>query len=302
MKTIGMSLMLRSRPLNLFIKLNTWLWNRAPAKLQNTTVMRSYGMILHKLVRHGAKRMQFHGTFFFRNRPQLELIRRLSDKKPKSGTLSIAILGCSVGAEIYSILSTIRSTRPDLDVHVCAVDNSYEVLNVAKDAIYTSQTCDVVGSAIFDRMTEVEFNEMFEGDRREARVKPHIRGKIRWQLGDAGDPGLIRVLGLQDLVVASNFLCHMPPSEAEHCLRNIAEMVGPGGYLFVTGIDLDVRERVARDLRWQPVLELIEKIHEGDPSVRADWPCKWWGLEPLNKKRNNWPIRYATVFQPKKRD
>jgi hypothetical protein len=73
-------------------------------------------------------------------------------------------------------------------------------------------------------------------------------------------------------------LCHMEPSEAENCLRNIAGIVKPGGYLFVSGIDLDVRAKVARDLRWQPVPELIEEIHEGihpcgetGPARGGDW-------------------------------
>lgn len=95
---------------------------------------------------------------------------------------------------------------------------------------------------------------------------------------------LMCVIGRQDLVVASNFLCHMEPAEAENCLRNMARIVKPGGHLFVAGVDFDVRAKVARDLGWQPVLELIEEIQEGDPSVRRDWPCAWWGLEPLNKK------------------
>jgi len=59
----------------------------------------------------------------------------------------------------------------------------------------------------------------------------------------------------------------MAPPEVENCLRNIARIVKPGGYPFVSGIDLDVRARVARDLRWRPVPELIKETHEGDPSV-----------------------------------
>ena len=44
---------------------------------------------------------------------------------------------------------------------------------------------------------------------------------------------------------------------------------GPGGYLFVSGVGLDVRTKVALDLGWEPVMELIAEIHDGDPSVRA---------------------------------
>jgi chemotaxis methyl-accepting protein methylase len=289
--------MRRRSPVNLYLQLNTWLWKRLPSKLRNTRPMRSYGTFLHKLVCRLANRTQFTGTFFLRNRPELELMRRLTEQKTEGSTLNIAVLGCSIGAEVYSILSTIRAAPPNLKVRVCAVDNSAEVLKVAKEAVYTSKICDFVGSSIFERMTEAEFGEMFEGDRREARVRSWIREGISWYLSDASDPGLRRVLGPQDMVVASNFLCHMEPSEAENCLRNIAGIVKPGGYLFVTGVDLDVRAKVARDLHWRPVPELIEEIHEGDPSVRRDWPCAWWGLEPLSTKRNDWQMRYAAVFR-----
>jgi chemotaxis methyl-accepting protein methylase len=297
MMKIAKLLMRRRSPVNLFIRLNTGLWKRLPSKLRNTRPMRSYGTILNKLVHRRANRTQYIGTFFLRNRPELELMRRLAGQKPQDSTLNIAVLGCSIGAEIYSILSTIRAARPDFNVRLCAVDNSAEVLKVAKEAVYTSQICDFVGASIFERLTEAEFGELFEGDRSEARVRSWLREGISWHLSDAGDPGLTRVLGPQDMVVASNFLCHMEPLEAENCLRNIARIVKPGGYLFVTGIDLDVRAKVACDLRWRPVPELIEEIHEGDPSVRRDWPFAWWGLEPLNKKRENWQMRYAAVFR-----
>jgi SAM-dependent methyltransferase len=151
-------------------------------------------------------------------------------------------------------------------------------------------------------MTDAEFDEMFESDGTAARVRSWIREGIRWRLGDAGDPELMRVIGQQDMVVASNFLCHMAPAEAENCLRNMARIVKPKGHLFVTGIDLDVRAKVARDLGWRPVLELIEEIHEGDPAVRRDWPCAWWGLEPLNKNMADWQIRYASAFRLNEND
>jgi hypothetical protein len=98
-------------------------------------------------------------------------------------------------------------------------------------------------------------------------------------------------------VVANNFLCHMHPFMAERCLRNIAHLVRPHGYLFASGIDLDVRTKVADDLGWHPLQELLEESHEGDPSMRALWPWHYAGLEPLNKKRGDWKRRYAAAFQ-----
>ncbi len=296
MTKIAKFLMRRRSPVDLYIRLNTWVWKRLPSGLRNTGPMRWYGTIFHRLVLRRANRRQFTGTFFFRNRPQLELMRHLAGKKPPGSTLKIAVLGCSIGAEVYSILLAIRTARPDLNVCLSAVDNTPEVLEVARQATYSAQVCNFVGEAIFERMTDAEFAEMFEGDRREARVRPWLREGISWHLGDAGDPGLVRILGPQDMAVASNFLCHMGPSEAENCLRNIAAIVKPGGYLFATGVDLDVRTKVAREMCLRPVPELIDEIHEGDPVLRRDWPFAWWGLEPLNKERDDWQLRYATAF------
>jgi hypothetical protein len=35
----------------------------------------------------------------------------------------------------------------------------------------------------------------------------------------------VTLLGLQDIVIANRFLCHMEPRDAERCLRNIARLV-----------------------------------------------------------------------------
>ncbi len=214
-----------------------------------------------------------------------------------SPTVKIAVLGCSIGAEVYSILWTLRSARPEIKIQMYAVDISAEVLNLAREAVYTDQTSDFAGTLIFERMTDKELKDMFDWAGGQAKVKPWLREGIRWHLGDACEPETIRILGPQDMVVASNFLCHMEPHDAEKCLRNMAGLVKPGGYLFVSGVELEVRAKVAADLGWRPVPELIEEIHDGDPSVREGWPGEWWGLEPLDKRKENWQMRYAAVFQ-----
>jgi len=252
---------------------------------------------LHTLVRLGHRREQYFSTFFLRNRPALELIRRLADQKVRGSTLKVAVLGCSVGAEVYSILWTIRSTRPDLKIVLCAVDVSKEILNVAEKGIYDPNISELVHVSIFERLTADEKREIFDWEGEQAKVKSWLREGITWRLGNAADPELIRGLGPQDVVVASNFLCHMAPADAEKCLRNIGQLVSLRGYIFVSGIDLDVRTKVAFDLGWEPVEELIEEIHEGDRSVRDDWPWHWWGLEPLDRSRRDWKLRYAAAFR-----
>jgi hypothetical protein len=108
---------------------------------------------------------------------------------------------------------------------------------------------------------------------------------------------MVSALGPQDIVVANRFLCHMGPEAAEECLRNIVGLVKPGGYIFVSGVDLDVRARVARAMDWKPITDLIKEIHEGDSSLRNGWPLEYWGLEPFRDDRTDWQFRYASVFQ-----
>jgi SAM-dependent methyltransferase len=152
-------------------------------------------------------------------------------------------------------------------------------------------------SSIFERMSAVEMETMFEREGEQVRVRPRFRDGISWRLGDASDPGLPDSVGLQDIVVANRFLCHMRPDEAEACLRNLARLVKSGGYLFVSGVDLGVRSKLVQELGWRPVPELIMEIHEGDPSLLRDWPLVYWGLEPFDQSRDDWKIRYASVFQ-----
>jgi SAM-dependent methyltransferase len=146
-------------------------------------------------------------------------------------------------------------------------------------------------------MSAAEIDDFFDRNGDTAVVKPWIKAGIEWRVGDVGEPEVVDTLGPQDMVVANNFLCHMSDSEAEKCLRNIARLVRPGGYLFVSGVHLGVRTKVARDLGWTPVTELLEDIHEGDGCLRPNWPCHYGGLEPLDKKRKDWEIRYACAFR-----
>ena len=291
--------LLRKSPVSAYLKLNKWIWRRLPPSLTTLPPFRSYGNLLQRLVRISTARRQYFGTFFLRNRPQLELIRRLSNQRGLGFTLKIAFLGCSNGAEVYSILRTIRSRRPDLKVIAHAVDISKEILEVAQNGVYSLKAPQLVGEPIFARMNGDELQDMFDVDRArdEVRIKTWLKEGIIWHLEDAASPELLNVVGPQDMVVANNFLCHMTPPTAERCLRNIAHLVTPTGYLFVSGIDLDVRTKVALDLGWRPIQDLMEDIHDGDPSVRGDWPWRYWGLEPFNKRRRDWKLRYASAFQ-----
>jgi SAM-dependent methyltransferase len=287
----------RERLETAFLHLNERIWRRLPARVRDLRPVRAYGAWMHSLVCRRADREMYLGTLFLRNRPALELMRRLVQKKDGGARLKIAVLGCSIGVEVYSIVWILRSSRPDLELAVHAVDISPEVLEVAERGVYSSETSEMVHCSIFEGLTETERAEIFDWEGDEGAIKPWLREGIAWHVCDASDPDLITSLGPQDLVIANNFLCHMPPGSAQQCLRNLAQLASPGGYLFVTGVDLDVRTEVALELGWEPVPDLRAEIHDGDPLVRSDWPWQWWGLEPLDWRRPECETRYSAVFR-----
>jgi SAM-dependent methyltransferase len=284
-------------PVGAYLRLNEWIWQRLPGISAAPRPVVAYGRLMHALVRSHGDRRQFLGTFFLRNRPQLELIGRLAELRARDRALRIAVLGCSIGAEAYSILWSIRSPHPERRVRMTAVDISEEVIAVAREGAYSAGRSDLVQEPVCERMTDDELTGMFDREGPLLRVKPWMREAIAWSVADARDPEIVDTLGSQDIVVANDFLCHMDPAEAESCLRNVARLVEPGGYLVVSGVDLDVRSKVARALSWKPVTDAIEEIHDGDRSLRLSWPWRYWGLEPFDKTRRDREVRYCSTFQ-----
>jgi len=284
-------------PAGRYLQLNQYLWNILPASFTALGPIRRYGSFLHALAQAQAGRAQAFSTYFLRNRAELELIGRLLDQKSKADTLRVAVLGCSTGAEAYSVAWRIRSARPDLKLILRAVDISRQAVEFAERGVYSLATPQLADTSVCSAMTAAEMEEMLERDGDVVTVKSWIREGIDWQVGDAGDPEIVDALGPQDMVVANNFLCHMHAPEAERCLCNIARLVCPHGYLFVSGVDLEVRTKVAIDLGWKPVQELLEEIHEGDRALGGPWPFHYGGIEPLNKARGDWRLRYAAAYQ-----
>jgi len=295
--TMAKARILGRSPVGAYLRLTDWVWRRLPRWIAAFGPVVSYGRFLHSLAGLHSAREMFLGTFFFRNRPELELIRRLADPTARRRPVKIAVLGCSNGAEAYSIRWTLRSMHPGTQFVMHAVDISAAALECAREGVYSRGVSDLVREPICALMTAEEIREMFDAEGERLAIKPWLKEGITWRAGDAGDPGMRDALGPQDIVVANRFLCHMAPADAERCLRGIARLVAPGGHLFVSGVDLDVRTKVASDLGWKPVRDLLEGIHDGDRSLRVDWPCKYWGLEPLDKTRPDWGIRYAAAFQ-----
>lgn len=154
----------------------------------------------------------------------------------------MAVLGCSTGAEAYSVAWSIRTDRPDLQLILHAVDISRQAIQIGRRGCYSLVTPERTPTNVLDRMTKAEIGEFFDTDGHVATVKGWLREGIEWIVGDAGEPEIVDTLGSSsDIVIANNFLCHMNVPMAIAALRNISRLVRPHGYLFVSGVDVEVR-------------------------------------------------------------
>jgi len=149
-------------PIGVYLRLNRLLWSSLPASVTATYPVRLYGNFLNMLARNHSPRGQLHCTFFLRNRSTLELMRRFVKRAAHSNdALRVTVLGCSTGAEAYSIAWGIRSVRPALPLILNAIDISSQAVQLAKSGVYSLGGSRFTGTNMFDSMTEAEIRELF---------------------------------------------------------------------------------------------------------------------------------------------
>lgn len=271
------------------------LWTRLPCTARSWKGTQAIGRLVHQRVRKVQERSGSNCTAnftrFFRNLPQLELLRDLGLETHRGVPLKLAVLGCSTGAELYSALWVMRTARPEQEIQALGVDISETAIHAAVSGVYPLQATEIAG------ISATTYERLFSRERDTLRVQNWLRQGIRWWVGDVCSSDLAAHFGLHDVVFANNFLFHMSPERAKDCLRNIARLVAPKGYLFVGGVDLDVRSATLLGLGFTPVTERLEDIYTAEEGLLTAWPLQFWGLEPIDRRRQNWPARYTTVFR-----
>jgi chemotaxis protein methyltransferase CheR len=225
-----------------------------------------------------------------RNVALLEVLRDLAARKPVGADLRVASVGCSTGAELYSLLWFVRSARPDLRIAACGLDVSQTAITKADAGVFSESDEEL------SWLSETQVAALFDKEGGVLKVKSSLRQGVSWLVADAMDPALSQILEPQDFLLANNFLGPLQDKEAEKCLCNLSRLVKPGGYLVVFGLDLDFRTCWMKSRSYMPVSERIEEVHLGDRAM-LDWPWTRCGVEPLEKTRADWVTRYAAVFQ-----
>src|SRR5271166_5523838 len=140
-------------PIGAFLRFNRLGWNSLPASVTSLAPLRQYGDFSHRVARAQGRRGQAFSTYFLRNRPALELVRRLVERRTRNDTLRVAVLGCSTGAEAYSVAWRIRTARPDLKLVLHAMDISHEAVEIGRRGRYTVKDPELIDTNILERLT-----------------------------------------------------------------------------------------------------------------------------------------------------
>lgn len=272
------------------------IWNHLPDPVLKSSVVLSLGRSIHKLIKVRDVRDQNPWTYFLRNRAEMDLIHEIISTEPDKSNISILVLACSVGMEVYSIKWRLKDLETKFDFKIWGLELSKDSLQLAMKGEYPLDLYE----GHMERLTEKERKEFFIIKNNVAYINPGLKDKTKWLEGDACDPDLVSLLGYQDIVLANRFLCHMYPEDAERCLQNIIKLIKPGGYLFVSGVDLDIRRKIMENSDFDPVSTHLQEVHNGDYTLLRGWPWSYWGLEPLPEKVKYNLSKYAMVYKRKK--
>jgi hypothetical protein len=207
--------------------------------------------------------------------------------------LEIVVLGCSIGAEPYSIASVLAARHPELKFRIRASDLDPAVIAQARLARFSARQ--VFATATIPRAF---VQQTFEAASDGAYVVKHeIARRVTFETADVLDPALPERMGTADIVYLQNLLVNMPIGVAKAGFLNACRLLGPRAALFVDGVPIGLRHRLTRAAGLIPLDFQIQAIHEDARQLHgAAWPWHYWGLEPFNMARRNWRARYATIF------
>jgi chemotaxis protein methyltransferase CheR len=208
----------------------------------------------------------------------------------RTGALRIVVVGCSNGAEPYTISSVLLRHCPELAVTIDGYDIDTEVLQQARSARYTER--DVKAGNVTPQFIADTFNR--EGDG--FVVRPEVAQRVSFHREDVLDPGMAERIGVADMVYAQNILMNLSRSQARRAFGNIVRVLGPRSAMFLDGMDLDLRSRYTRAAGLIPVQFRLREIHEEALRIRGDrYPHHYSGLPPFEDGPDA-SRRFATVF------
>ncbi len=271
------------------IETNTW--KRFRFKITLFTRKRANGRC------HSTRFLRMPTQFEALHGPVLHFLLREGNVK----SLKVTVMGCSFGAEPYSIASILRTRRPDIEFTVYAYDIDQGCIDKARSARYAPEevmnkeliTASDSGKAAFNKFIKDTFDKM-DGY---YIIKSDIRSRVHFEVADALDPNLRERIGTSDIVFAQHFLFHLQREQARQGFKNMYTLLNPKSVLFISGVDPDIKVNLSRKLGLIPCDYKAEEIHKEVAMIQSNpWPNNYTGVEPFMNVRKDWKRRYSTIF------
>ena len=212
----------------------------------------------------------------------------------KAKPLRIVILGCSNGAEPYSVASVLKSRHPDLDFHIHASDLESEVVRKARSMCYTSEE-------VFSNETDTDqfddfVKDTFDIENNVYRIKKDVGRHVECGVANVLDPNLREKIGTADIVYVQHLLMHLKVRDQKKAFRNIYSLLNPKAALFAAGNEYDTLQKLTTKYDLRPLEYKIEQIHSEVGVYGKGWPWAYWGVEPFDEFSKGWKRRYSTIF------
>src|SRR6266850_196462 len=125
-------------------------------------------------------------------------------KERSSSPIRIVVMGCSNGAEVYTIASMLMARCPGIEFLIDAYDINPDICEKARSACYNA------GEVLNNHLLTAEFIQAtFEVRDDTYRVKENVAARAKFHIADVLSPELMKRVGQCDILFAQNFLFHL---------------------------------------------------------------------------------------------
>jgi chemotaxis protein methyltransferase CheR len=174
-----------------------------------------------------------HETCWFRDSAQFELLQNvLLPKLSRLGAIRIWSAACSTGQEPYSIgiclCEAKRLQALKLKAQILATDLARSALDLARQAVYSDLA---VARGLSRELRERYFQRRSDG----WQLNAEVTRLVSFQLLNLLHP--FAALGKFDLIFCRNVLIYFAPEDRCQILKRMAEVLTPGGYLFLSSTE-----------------------------------------------------------------
>lgn len=176
-------------------------------------------------------------TWFFRHPRHFDILREvvipeLAQRRRQSDTkkLSFWSAGCSIGAELFSILISARESLPDFEdwrLTLIGSDISSDSIRRANTGVYTSQELKLISPGIIARYFRPKGIDAFE-------VLPEFRGLVHFERLNLLDPWPQRTF---DIVFCRNTMIYFQLKTKTDLTERFFKSLSPDGVFFTSATE-----------------------------------------------------------------